>query len=227
MRNAKPILALFGLALTAMLTVAPPLRAQDCGAPVCLVDRNTLALSHIITFDDVESSLGLGRPIDALLVRPGARFGERFAGQTLLAEGNYDRVTGTALAPLTAVPGLPGATLGAMRLPGTTVLYGHGPRGFPMIEAVGEGAIAVEFEHGQSALAFDLRGGEAGSAWVIFLRRDGSEISRLRLSPLSEATYGFMRNARLPDIAGLLIVNDDPQGVAIDNLAFDDDQLTG
>jgi hypothetical protein len=227
MRRALAIPALPWLALVAMLFTALPLKAQDCAAPVCLVARDSLSLSHIITFDDVASSLGLGRPIDTLLTRPGARFGERFAGQTLLAEGNYDRISGTALAPLTAVPGLPGATLGAMRLPGTTVLYGHGPRGFPMIEAVGEGAIAIEFDNEQSALAFDLRGGEAGSAWVIFLRRDGSEISRIRLAPLSEASYGFLRNAHLPDIAGLLILNDDPQGVAIDNLAFDDEQLTG
>lgn len=204
------------------------LRAEaPCGDAVCLVARDTLSLSHLIDFDDVPNSLGIGSQIDAVLARPGARFGERFAGQALLAEGDYDRITGAALAPLTAVPGAPGQSLGAMRLPGTVVLHGHGPRGFPRVEAVGEGTIAIEFEHDHGALAFDLRGGERGQATVVFLRRDGSEITRLSLGPLGEESYGFLRNADAPDIAGVLILNDDPQGIAIDNLAFDDPRLTG
>lgn len=199
----------------------------ECGQPVCLVARDSLALAHIITFDDVASSMGLGRPIDTLLTRPGARFGERFAGQILMAEGDFDRVGGAAFSPLTVIPGAPGQTLGAMRLPDTTVLQGLGNRSFPMIEAAGEGMIAVEFEDDQAALAFDLRGGEAGSATVVFLRRDGREISRLTIGPLGEDSYGFLRSDWAADIAGFLIFNADPQGVAIDNLAFDDTQLTG
>lgn len=199
----------------------------DCGLPVCLVSRDSLGLAHVITFDDVQSALGLGHPIDDLLIRPGARFGERFAGQVIEANGDFDKVIGSAMSPLTAVPGEPGATLGAMRLPGTTVLQGHGPARFPRAEAVGEGAIAVEFDTDQGALAFDLRGGEDGTLTVIFFRRDGSEIARLRLSDLSEEHYGFARGPGNADIAGVLILNDDPQGIAIDNLAFDKGQLTG
>lgn len=199
----------------------------QCGQPVCLVSRQSLALAHVITFDDVQSSLGIGHPIDDLLVRPGARFGERFSGQSLLPEGDFDRVSGAPLAPLTAIPGAPGATLGAMRLGPTTVLQGHGPRAFPRVEAVGEGAIAVEFDNDQAALAFDLRGGEQGDIEITFLRRDGSEITRLRIGPLAEETYGFARSGNVSDIAGILITNSDPQGIAIDNLAFDKGQLTG
>lgn len=216
--------ALWLLAIAAAPATAGNL---DCGLPICLVARDDLGLAHVITFDDVQSSLGLGHPIDELLIRPGARFGERFAGQQIEADGDFDRVSGAALSPLTAVPGAPGASLGAMRLPGTTVLHGHGPAGFPRAEAVGEGAIAIEFDDDQAALAFDLRGGEHGTLTVVFLRRDGSEIARLRLSDLGEERYGFARSPGLADIAGILLFNDDPQGIAIDNLAFDKGQLTG
>jgi hypothetical protein len=214
-------------ALLALIASPAPADSPDCGMPVCVVARDSLGLAHVITFDDVQSSLGLGRPIDELLIRPGARFGERFAGQVIEADGNYDRISGVALSPLTAIPGGPGETLGAMRLPGTTVLHGHGPARFPRVEAVGEGAIAIEFDHDQAAFAFDLRGGERGTMTVIFLRRDGSEITSLRLSNLGEERYGFARSSGIADIAGIVILNDDPQGIAIDNLAFDKGQLTG
>lgn len=216
-----------GLALLGAPVSLPADTPTGCGLPICLVSRDSLGLSHIITFDDVQSSLGLGHPIDDLLVRPGARFGERFAGQTLVPNGDYDKITGIAVAPLTVIPGAPGATLGAMRLPGTTVIHGHGPAGFPDAKAVGEGAIAIEFDTDQAALAFDLRGGENGTMTVVFLRRNGSEIARIRISDLREEHYGFARNPGLADIAGVLILNDDPQGIAIDNLAFDKGQLTG
>ena len=217
------------LAAIACLAAPPALRAAgpDCDGAVCLVARDSLVLAHVITFEDVQSSLGVGYPIDEVLVRPGARFGERFSGQSLLADGDYDRVTGAALAPLTVIPGAPGATLGAMRLGPTNVLHGHGPRGFPRVEAIGEGAIAVEFDNDQAALAFDLRGGEQGALDITFLRRDGTEIARLRISPLGEESYAFARAGNIADIAGLRSLNSDQQGVAIDNLAFDKDQLTG
>ncbi|MDU8926425.1 hypothetical protein RXV86_03410 [Alisedimentitalea sp. MJ-SS2] len=192
-----------------------------------MVSRDQLALAHVITFEDVRSSLGIGHPIDDLLVRPGARFGERFAGQSLSYSGDYDRVTGPALSPLTAIPGAPGATLGAMKIGPTTVIQGHGPGAFPRTEAVGEGAIAIEFDNDQAAIAFDLRGGEDGTLDISFLRRDGTEITRLRIGALSEESFGFVRRGNVPDIAGILILNDDPQGISIDNLAFDKGQLTG
>ncbi|MDQ2089160.1 hypothetical protein [Marimonas arenosa] len=212
------------------LSPALPARATgagDCDQPVCLVSPQNLALAHVITFDDVQSSLGIGHPIDGLLIRPGARFGERFSGQSLDYDGDYDRIAGAALSPLTVIPGAPGATLGAMRLGPTTVLHGHGPRAFPRVEAVGEGAIAIEFDNDQAALAFDLRGGEDGALDISFLRRDGSEIARLRIEPLGEERYGFVRGDNVADIAGILITNSDPQGIAIDNLAFDKGQFTG
>lgn len=223
--------SIFTLTLCFTLFLAPGTDAQStpaaCDTPVCLVPRDQLALVHVITFEDVRSALGIGHPIDDLLIRPGARFGERFLGQSVLPSGDFDQITGQALAPLTAIPGAPGATLGAMKIGPSTVLQGHGPAAFPRTEAVGEGAIAIEFDNDQAAIGFDLRGGENGTLDILFLRRDGSEITRLRIGPLAEESYGFARADNIPDIAGILIVNSDPQGISIDNLAFDKGQLTG
>ena len=206
------------LALAASLAALP---AAACETPVCLVGADTLSLARVITFDDQPSSFGVGRQIDGLLIQPGVSFGERFAGQTLSREGNFDRVGGTARTPLTLLPGAPGQTLGILRLMATSVLHGHGPEGFPKPEATGEGAIAVLFENDQSALAFDIRGGELGEARVTFLRRDGRPIHTLRLGPLAGASYGFQRLDDIADIAGLVIENSDPEGIAMDNLRFE------
>ena len=201
--------------------------ALACDTPICEVAPETLRLSRHITFDDQLSSFGVGREIGGLLEQPGATFGERFAGQVLTPEGDFDRFTGQPLAPLTILSGDKGQTLGILRLMRTSVLQGHGPRGFPRSEAVGEGAVAVLFDHDQSALALDIRGGEQGYATLIFLRRNGTEIHRLSLGPLSETSHGFLRQGGISDIAGLIVTNSDPEGIALDNLRFDRDPVIG
>lgn len=195
--------------------------AQACETAICMVRYSTLDLARLITFDDLASAPGPGRKVDDVLILPGARFGERFAGQTRSAAGDFDLIGGVANAPLTAIGGGVGETLGIKRLPDTTVLHGHGPRRFPARDAIGEGAIAVLFDHDQSALGFHLRGGEAGFATVMFLRRDGSLIQSFRLGPLGEDRFGFARADDLSDIAGFVLYNADPEGLAIDNLIFD------
>ena len=200
---------------------------RACDTAVCLVDPDTLHFTRVITFDDLPSSPGIGRQIDTVLVQPGARFGERFLGQTLFNTGDFDLVQGPALPPLTAIAGAPGQSLGSIRLASTTVLHGHGPRGFPNPEAVGEGAISVVFDRDQTAFGFDIRGGESGAATVVFLRRDGSIIASLGLGPLAEKSYAFVRRMGENDIAGFLFENTDPQGVSLDNLRFENNQVIG
>jgi hypothetical protein len=211
--------------ITALAFLAPP--AFACDAPVCEVPPETLHLSRHITFDDQPSSFGVGREIGGLLQQPGATFGERFAGQILAPQGDFDHFIGQPHAPLTILSGDKGQTLGILRLMRTSVLQGHGPRGYPRSEAVGEGAVAVLFDHDQSALSLDIRGGEQGHATLIFLRRDGTEIHRLTLGPLSETSHGFLRQHGVSDIAGLIVTNSDPEGIALDNLRFDRDPVIG
>lgn len=197
--------------------------AAACDTPVCVVSPDALALTQVITFDDQQASYGPGRHLDAVLELKGARFGERFSGQGLTATGPHDSVTGAAFGPpLVVVAGDAGQNLALVHMGGAarTVLVGYGMAGFPKRDAQGEGAIAVQFDRDQPALAFDLRGGEGGTAQVQFLRRDGSVITTLQLGPLAEDRFGFMRNEGPPDIAGFVLTNFDDQGLALDNLRF-------
>lgn len=191
-----------------------------CDASVCQVDPNTLALTQIITFEDQQAHMGPGRLLDDLLVLPGAVFAERFHGQSLEFKGNHDTVLGQASAPLTPLAGRPGQTMSLVLMGQNKILNGYGPAAFPRRDGQGEGAISVMFDTDQPALAFDLRGGEGGYANVQFLRRDGSIIAEIPVQKVSEYAVGFKRKDGVSDIAGFVLMNVDPQGLAIDNLRF-------
>ena len=99
-------------------------------------------------------------------------------------------------------------------------MNGYGVEGFPRRGAQGEGAIAVLFDEDQPALSFQVLGGESGTAVVQFLRRDGSTIHQLAVGDLGRMSLGFWRQDGVRDIAGFVLTNTDPQGLAIDNLRF-------
>ena len=206
--------------LPALFLALLPLPALACEAPVCLVDPDDLLLTRLIDFDDLASGWGPGIEVDDVLALQGASFGEHFAGQTVATRDTFDLVTGAAFAPLTLMPGAEGQNLSVVHFSGNVVINGWGAAGFPRREAQGEGAIAVLFDEDQSALAFDLRGGEAGAAQVTFLDRQGSLIGSVEVSPTGEFAVGFLRQGGRSDIAGVVITNTDPQGLAIDTLRF-------
>ncbi|AXI47412.1 hypothetical protein C1J03_16180 [Sulfitobacter sp. SK012] len=206
--------------LRALALMLMPQAVLACGASVCLVNPQEFALPEIITFDDTPSGSGPGRLVDDVLALPGAQFGEHFAGQQLSPKGDHDTVTGAAFGPLILLPGADGQNLSVVHFYGNALLNGYGAAGYPKREGQGEGAIAVLFDRDQSAFAFDLRGGEAGTAHVQFLRRDGSVIGVVPISPTGEFEVGFARNPGIADIAGFVVTNSDPQGIAIDTLRF-------
>ncbi len=215
------------LSTFALLSIAPFAAQAACDREVCLVYPESLVFSKLIDFDDVLASLGLGSRLDEVLDREGATFGERFAGQSRLADGDFDVITGKPQLPLTVLDGGEGQTLGAMHVRGSIVIHGHGPRVYAKVEAVGEGAIAVLFERDQPALAFDIAGGEQGYAKIQFIRRDGTEIDTVTFGPLAEQSYAFTRKLMQPDIAGFILLNTDPQGISVDNLRFEGFDLMG
>lgn len=209
----------------ALLGCLAPAIVQACDRPVCL-SAEKLRLSDVVTFDDQPSGMGPGRPVEGLLHLPGASFGERFAGQSLTAEDSYDLVSGPGDGPLTLLPGSEGQNLSVLRLLGTNVLSGDGPAGFPRVEATGEGAMAILFTEDQAALRLVLRGGEGGVVTVLFLERSGTIIDSHTLGPLSESTFDFNRLGGVTDIAGVVLNNYDPQGIALDEVAFGIDMPT-
>lgn len=206
--------------LVACILALLPLPVLACGMPVCLVDPDSLALPRIIDFKQTRSGAGPGHPVDDVLVLNGARFAERFAGQTLGVEGTHDAVEGPAFAPLTLLSGAAGQNLSVVSFMGVTVLTGYGPAGFPNRDGHGEGAIAFLFDEDQSAFSLHLRGGEQGSAEVLILRRDGSLLSVVPVSPVGERSVGFLRVQGGEDIAGVVLNNTDPQGIAIQTIRF-------
>jgi hypothetical protein len=206
--------------LTLFLCLVPSL-AFGCDRPVCLIDPVGLQFGRTITFDDQPGNFGPGRPVEGVLALPGASFGEMFAGQSLNTTTDFDLVSGPAFGPLTLLPGAPSQNLSILKITGATLLSGTGPRGFPMTVATGEGAIAIWFAADQSTLRLDLLGGEGGVAHILFLARDGAVIDQIDLTPLAEGSVAFARNAPVADIAGLVISNLDPEGIALDAVAFD------
>lgn len=204
----------------ALISAFLPLPAFACGATVCLVDPDSLSLPEVITFNEARSGAGPGHPVDDVLALNGARFGERFAGQQLQMRGPHDAVEGAAFGPLTLLAGAQGQNLSVVNSMGVSVLMGYGHAGFPKRDAQGEGAIAILFDEDQSALALDVRGGERGDGQVLFLRRDGAVLAQVPVSPLGEFGLGFFRAQGASDIAGVVLTNTDPQGIALDTIRF-------
>jgi len=206
------------ICLTLWLLV--PHVALACGAPICRVDPDSLTLTELVDFNDMMAGWDPGHRIDEVLALPGASFAERFAGQSLSSQGDFDAVEGAAFGPLTLLPGMPGQTLSVVRMSNNNILNGFGPAGFPRIHAQGEGAIAVLFDADQSALALQVLGGERGQAQIQFLNRNGGVIHIEQIDTNGPLSLGFRRAGDRRDIGGFVITNTDPQGLAIDNLRF-------
>lgn len=204
--------------LIALALLVWPTASTACDRPVCRVDPASLELPQELGFDDQPSSRGPGRLVSGVLDLNGASFGERFAGQSLSAEEMFDTVDGAADAPLTLMPGAAGQNLTVLRLSQGNALSGDGPAGYPKQEATGEGAIAILFTRDQGAVRLWLRGGEGGAATILFMDRDGTVIDSHAVAPLAEEAVGFAHEPGR--IAGLVVTNTDPEGIALDQVDF-------
>lgn len=206
--------------------------AQDIG-PADYRDLKR-ELDGIITFDSLPRRAEPGLRFDQALYFPGAWLGEHFDGQQITAgPQGHDALTGGApLSPLSLRPGTAGRnqSVAFHRGYGSNALFPLGPDGFGAITGRGEGAVAILFDHDQDALAVRLHthyaaplGGapDPGRLTVHFYRRDGQRIATLthELGP-SIVELGWRRRDDLPDIAGIVILNTDPGGIALDDILF-------
>jgi hypothetical protein len=190
-------------------------------APINQVPYASLTGAEVITFDDIVGSGGAGTNYNATFVSGGAGFGERFAGQTLGAAGDFDTLSGSPSAGLNTLAGAPNQNLDVLIFGGTNVMTGLGNLGYPNFGAVGEGSFAVVFSTDQSEFGFQLVGGNGGSATVDFFARDGRLIAEIVVNNLADDFYGFSRDGGIKDIAGITITNTDPAGIGFDNLKHD------
>uniref|UniRef100_UPI0035653A7B hypothetical protein n=1 Tax=Rhodosalinus sp. TaxID=2047741 RepID=UPI0035653A7B len=142
------------------LAALPTAAAADRLTQVPYDDLPPLA-PNLVTFDRLPAKAYPGYSFDHGLAVPGARLGERFAGQRLEAVrvddgGPHDRLAGRPSVPLTIEPGAPGEGLSlslhtAYR---SMALYPLGPLGQPDPEARGEGSVAILFAEDACAVGF-------------------------------------------------------------------------
>ena len=184
------------------------------------VDPVTVLCFQSATFDGLEGGDNPGTNYDGVVKNGGLGFAERFEGQTLGANGDFDAVTGTPTGPLHLQVGAPGQNLDVFSYV-TNVLAGLGNVGFPELDAIGEGSIAICFPSPQSGVSFDLVGGNGGTATLAFYRADGTLIDSVVISGLADLRYAFATANGQRSIAGILIQSTDASGVGIDNVCHD------
>ncbi|UCH84912.1 MAG: hypothetical protein JSW50_04280, partial [Candidatus Latescibacterota bacterium] len=165
-----------------------------------------------------------GTHYDVIVESDGADFAERFVGQTLTNNGNFDILSGTPSDPLSLQVGAANHNVGVAEAPScgpTQILAGWGPPGYPDFSGGGEGCFAVLFDFDQSEFGFRICGGNGGTATINFFQRNGSLIDQIVVTNLSDQVYAFRRLGGVNDIAGISIHNDDPGGVGFDDLCHD------
>lgn len=207
LRKHLPALA----AASLVLSWAMPLNAQ-----ITQVHYAALTGTESVSFANVVGGPSPGTNYDDILFIGGVGFGERFSGQTLTASGNFDVLGGAPSGGLTLLAGTAGQNLAFFQSPAGQVLSGIGPAGFPLFDAIGEGAVSLLFASDQSEFGFRLAGGNGGTVLVDFFRADGSLIQSLGLGNIPLITsFGFTRDGGLADIRGISISNNDLTGIGL------------
>lgn len=204
--------------------------------PVAQVDPESLALAGRMDFEALPLLPEPGMAHDAPLTAPGLSLGERFAGQAVTG-APHDRLEGAPRAPLALAPAAPGQGLATAFHAGfgSNALFPLGPAGFPAIEARGEGAVALLFADDMRALALQFHADypdplntrpPPGTATLSFFDRAGGLIDRHEITLAHGVlALGFVSTG--PGFAGVTITNDDPGGIALDDIRYPLPDLSG
>lgn len=228
----RSVLAGMCLALCAASSQAEPLR-------VVPYDRLAAELDGRIGFDGLPRRPEPGLSLDHPLPVDGAWVGAAFAGQAgvIRQSGDGARHDGIgdarADAPLRLVGQGPGQGLAFAhhRGFGSVAVFPLGPDGFGRISGRGEGALAVLFAQDQRAVGLRIhsdypdplgsRQTASGDVEILMMARDGRMIGRhaVRLGP-GITEIGLERSDGQPGIAGFVLLNTDPGGIAVDDILF-------
>ena len=170
---------------------------------------------------------------------PGLAVASHFEGQapgilTRRDGGRHDSLIATqADSPLRLVTGPDGQGLAVARHRGfgSNAAFPIGPDGFDRLSGRGEGSLAILFDQDQRATGMLIhsdypdplgtRPAPRGAVEVIFMARDGHVLGKV-ITPLIEGitALGFQTASGQPLIAGVVILNTDPGGVAVDDILF-------
>ena len=220
-----------GAFAVALCLCAAPIAADEITATeyAALRERAT----GIVDFDDFPAHPEPGHALDHGIAFVGGRLGTGFLGQTTGAAGPFDRLHGAPSAPLSLLTGPPGAGLSVAhhRGFGSMALFPLGPVGFPALEARGEGSVAILFAEETCAVgllvhtdyAGDLGAGhvETGSVTLTAYARDGTRLGQVRRQAgPGVSAHAIAVTGGTARLAGLTVENDDPGGIALDDIAF-------
>ena len=220
-----------GLLLVAVaLFFATPGHAQN--VQIVPYDDLKLELEARITFDTLPMRPEPGFNFDSPMRLGRAWLGQHFEGQTMQPRNGFDHLSGRPKAPLALRAGPSNQNLSVAQHQGfeSNALFPLGISGFPALESRGEGALAILFDHAQRAIALRIHsdyaaplGGapEPGDVTLHLYTRQGALIAR-HVVPLGTGItdIGLRRVGGLPDIAGVTLTNDDPGGIAIDDILY-------
>jgi hypothetical protein len=184
------------------------------------IDTLLVPCPLLVTFSELEGGASPGTSYDGIVSSGDLQFGQHFVGQSLSYSGDFDVVSGLPEDPLQLEVGWEGQNLDVFDFAGN-VLAGLGPIGYPDIDAIGEGSIAIYFPSPQSKVKLAIVGGNGGSATLSFYRTDGSLIDEVLVSGLADLAYGFGTAPESNSIAGILIQNTDASGIGLSNICYD------
>lgn len=221
------------LSLLALLS-ASPLAAELRPVPYSDLQPE---LSATITFESLPQRPEPGHNLNHPLRLKGAWLGEHFAGQSMIeapaSNGSPHDALGHPFGhrPLTIRPGASDRNLAVAfhRGFGSNAVFPLGPLGFSHISGRGEGALAVEFDEDQRAFGFRLHaayasplgnGDARGRVLVQSFSRQGYPLDATILFPGTGVSEHGFRVTDGPAVAGILITNSDPGGIAIDDILF-------
>lgn len=182
-------------------------------AYAAIIQDNTITPIELNDFEGQPTAI-----VDSDLVLPGASYSEKFDGQLLSLNGDFDTLSGQPTDPLTLVAGSVGQNLYTSSYEGSMTLAGCGSLNCPNFEGIGEGAVSVLLDYDTDEIGFDVVGSHSGTGTVQIFGRNGDTLATFIVN-LADSFFGFKTTAG-ERIAGISLTNFNGGGIGFDNFKF-------
>lgn len=218
----------------ALALIAGGAQAEIVAAPY---EEVAAELGGVFDFESFEVLPEPGLRIDGVILGQGLSIGERFEGQRMLEVWPREFARPLDLDGLNVLPGAPGENHAVAFHAGfgSNALFPLGPEGFDRVEGRGEGVTSVRYLSPQSAIGFRLHADYAdplgtrpapGLLWVHFFDPEGGHLAS-EMVDLHDGVMALAWRSMSDPISGIQIEEVDPGGIAIDDILFALDDLTG